>query len=205
MTKKQEIALCAEIERNLPDAVAQSPTVFMKPLGTIYRGICIESTSREKDTFYLNVFFIPLFLPIDRLMLNLAYRLNGNGGHRSIHDFPKILSSIKEEAWPVLKKIKSTRDLPAAIKQAGVIGDPFAQLTLLYTGLELSDRKGMANATEALARMLSGRDKIEWQKNLWLDAQVVNEQAKKSKVEIDTFLTGRRQATAKALKLTAFL
>ena len=114
MTTKQFVALGKGLLSDSPEFVMKGRLMVLSPLEHILKGICFEPSSFDKDSFYVNVFVLPLFVPTKFVHFLFGGRIRSNGRDRWGANIPNLIAqlreSVKREALPFLSQITSVSD-----------------------------------------------------------------------------------------------
>ena len=79
--KKKEFALLArQLLPEMPGMTVHAPLVVAVPMGEILRGLHFEGSSFDAKSFYVDVFWLPLYVPTDEVYFNLGKGIRGESG-----------------------------------------------------------------------------------------------------------------------------
>jgi len=167
MKNKDFAALSKRLIVSFPDCAVHGPMLVMFPVKFLLRGIYFERSSFDAKSFYVWVFFLPLFIPTNHVNFNLGRRLRvSGGGDRWSTDMQDLLSElaavIKSEALPFLSGIESPLDIVKAVGKMQVSQDPYVQQTVAYAWARAGE---VVRANEELEKLLRLLDTtVAWQR-----------------------------------------
>lgn len=97
-------------------------TIFLAPIGNVFRGFLFESTAGSREDFYLWWFFMPMAPATDHFHLSHGDRLvvpgDNTGWRTDMSDLPEnLLAAMQCVALPLLRSINSVQETIEAIYQ----------------------------------------------------------------------------------------
>jgi hypothetical protein len=148
----------------LPGFAARGDLLFIRPLGHTLRGICFERSS-DSQSFYVWVFFLPLFVPRKYLSFEFGRRIRAQvGGECWNAESPNVISDLGAilecEALPLLLSIKSPLDV-TRIAVSLPRTDPYVQQSLAYAWVYSGDVDRAKSELKRLIQMLNVE--VMWQ------------------------------------------
>ncbi|WP_143450132.1 hypothetical protein [Janthinobacterium sp. BJB304] len=167
MKSKDFSALSKQMLPSMPGFVAKGPMAVRLPMELAVRGIYFEGSSFDTKSFYVWVFFLPLFVPATHVSFNLGRRLRvPNGGDRWSTDMPNMVTdleaTVERDAKPFLFSLESPKDLAKAAEQFQAPGDPYVQQAIAYAWARDGD---VARAIIELEKLVSQLDShVGWQR-----------------------------------------
>lgn len=207
MNKKEILAVTKGIISALGedgcDLEAHLSVGFLKPLNDFYRGFCINPSQLSKDSFNVEVFFIPLFLPTKVLYFNLGWTLGGRSKTWTARSIDEIALALKKDALPVLRKIVTHESFLDAVKRYGATND-FYTLQAIAASAALSDNRKMLIAAYEEMKERLGQSAYPWQNELLDRVKLMNENFDKKATLFESFESWKR-TTIESLKLEEFV
>ena len=164
MTKRELSSVARRLLPYLPGFTAKADLLVAIPLTHTLRGISLYQSSGARD-FYAHVFFQPLFIPCQHIVLNLGWRLGG-WGHTWNADAPAAIQMLgitaEREALPFLTAIRSMDDVVRAARKLNQPGDWYTQEAIAYALVRAGH---VAPAVGALRRFAAALDRVvDWQR-----------------------------------------
>ena len=180
MKSKDFLALAKQLLRNLPGFSLKGPMMVLIPVKSVLRGIYFESSSFDTKSFYVWVFFLPLFVPTTNVRFNLGKRIRvSSGGDRWSTDMSNLTENlalaIEKEALPFLHDIESTLDIVKVLEKTQTPNDPYVRQAIAYSWAKAEDRSKAIGELDRLEQLLDV--KVEWQR-------VMHESAKGLKAKL---------------------
>ena len=117
MKTKDFTAIEKRLLPNFPGFAIKGTLMFILPLGETLRAFYWEASAFSKKEFYVNVFFLPLFVPTKHLHFTFGHRVGATKRWSSDEpDFENALRSemLKEVAF--LKSLNTARDVAEALE-----------------------------------------------------------------------------------------
>ncbi len=140
------------------------------PINGVLRGVCFEGSSFDAESFYVWIFWIPLYVPTSVFYFNLGMRLcSESGGDRwnKLDDklIENLTKSIVNQAVPFFQKVET---------QAGVVDsarvlaqesrDPYAHQALAFSLAKASDNDVAVGELDVLIQLLD--HSVPWQNEI---------------------------------------
>jgi len=172
MKKKEKIILLKEILIALGDDGAKfeinNDIAFVKPIGNCYRGICIDDSRFSKEEFYIEIFFVPLYIPTDHVYFNNGWRLTRNKNEDTWEKglLKDIVYIIKQNVLEKLLYSNTDEKLLNIINELNGFSN---NIKTLETKLILAARMGnekIINSTYTEIKLQINEDSFPWQKNI---------------------------------------
>jgi len=168
MNKKEFRTITNGLLRDLPNLGVQGQMLFIHPIGQILRGVYLEDSAANARSFFVWVFFLPLYVPTQRLSFNLGKRLRGPETERWNADSPTVVAelnaAIRKEALPFVSGIESPLDVVKVAMSLQKGADPYVQQAIAYSFARVGD---VAAATAALNTLIQLLDfNIPWHREM---------------------------------------
>lgn len=179
MKNKDFAELAKRLLPDLPGFAIRPPLMFIPPVGHTLRGVCFEGSGFDARSFYVNVFFLPLFVPRKYLSFEFGNRIReAGGGDRWNADAPNLVHelgvALKREALPFLSPIESPRDVAQAATSLRLPQNPHMQQAIAYALARAGDVNKAVAALDELARLLDV--KVPWQLEMFERANAFKSQ-----------------------------
>jgi hypothetical protein len=177
--------------------------LYALPLDHILRAICFEGSAFDKETFYVNVFFMPLYVPATHIHFGFGHRLRSATSGAWTSNNPQLrdelLACIQRDGLPFLEGVRQPCDVATAIHRLGADFDPYKLEAIAYS-LAMAD--DVAAAQQALERLTKALDKgISWQAEMMERATELARKLGVDPQEARRQLAEWEQATVKNLGL----
>lgn len=156
--------------------IAHGPMLLADPVGDILRGICFEGSSFDKSSFYVWMFWMPLYVLTDELHLTLGKRICGDDGERwngvSVGLLENMAASIQSDALPFLRRLETSNGLVETARDvAAESRNPHAQETLAYVLARVGKTDAAIGEIDVLLDLLDAA--VPWQEKLEMRAKLV--------------------------------
>lgn len=179
MKNKDFAELAKRLLPDLPGFTVKAPLMFIPPVAHTLRAICFEGSSFDAESFYVNFFFQPLFVPANHLSFTFGNRLRkAGGGDRWNADVPDIVRelgvALNRDAMPFLSPIKSPRDVAHAATSLRLPQNPHVQQAIAYALARAGDVDKSVAALDELTRLLDV--KVPWQLEMFERASALKSQ-----------------------------
>jgi len=122
MRAKDFVTLEKRLLPNLPNFTIRGPLLFIVPIGHTLRGFHFDGSSFDKKAFYVNAFFMPLYVPSQHIHLTFGRRLRDGGGDRWRTDelgYETALEAAVQKEVPFLASLTTALDVANALKPLG--------------------------------------------------------------------------------------
>ena len=174
----------------------------MQPLGHVLRAVCFAG-SADALCFYLELFFMPLFVPHEYVHFTLGDRLQKYNWKSTLPDLiPRLRTELVTVAHPYLSKLAFLDNVADTLKDRAQRGNPHTHEAYAYTCI-MTDR--ISEASQALATLLAMLDeKSEWQHEIGDRARLIASKLSESVDTAKAQLLEWEEVTVRNLKLTEF-
>lgn len=178
MKKKDFEAIGKRLLADLPGFAVRGPVVFIAPVRGVLRGLYFEGSDFDKNSFYVNIFILPLFVPTKFMYFLFGDRLRVDGADRWKADAPNMLAqlgaTIKQEALPWLSRSKSLIDITRLAESHPNPKDLHVQQVVAYALARSGNVKQAVDALDRLLGLLS--EEVPWQHEMAERAKVLKSQ-----------------------------
>ena len=117
MPTKDFVAIEKRLLPDFPGFAVKGALMFIRPLGNTLRGFHWEASAFSKRDFYVNMFFLPLYVPAKHLHFTFGHRVGRN--KRWSADSPNLesaLSSAMQKDVLFLNSLKTPKDVAEALE-----------------------------------------------------------------------------------------
>jgi hypothetical protein len=188
---------------HMPGFVHKGRLLYARPLNHVLRAFNFDPSAFDKETFYVTVFFLPLYVPASHIHLSFGERLRSPKGQAWNLSDPRLreelLACIQRDGLPFLEGVTQPRDVATAILRLGADSDPYKLEAIAYS-LAMAD--DVAAAQQALERLTKVLDRgISWQAEMGERATQLARKLGVDPQEAKRQLAEWEQATVKNLGL----
>lgn len=165
MTKKEFQEIGKSLLRDLPGFALNGQLVFICPIDAILRAFFF-ARSIDPRGFYVEVFFQPLFVPVEVIGFNIGWRLGGGSYLWRAEDpalIEKLSIAIKREVLPFLLPPKSSAEVAQVIASLQASEDPYVQQAIAYCFAHMGYIDKAIKELDRLLQILDIEHKFEWQ------------------------------------------
>ena len=178
MRTKQFLAIEKRLLPSLPGFVIKGRLLFIVPLGHTLRGFHVDGSSFDKQSFYVNAFFMPLYVPSEHLHLTFGRRLRGGGGwSTATPGFELVLEAQLQKEVPFLDGLKTARDVANALKPFAERSNPHSHEALAYTLVQAGEIRAAVSAIDTLLGSIEAIKRVNpqltWELAIAARAQLV--------------------------------
>jgi len=176
---KQFLAIEHRLLPRFPNFTVKGALMFIQPLDNTLRGFYWEPSTFSKKEFFVNAFFLPLYIPTKHLHCTFGHRV-GLRRRWSIDrfDLESTLGSEMQKEVPFLMSLRTPTDVANALKplaipnQNGYV-NPNCSEALAYALVLSGDIKAAATVLDRLLK--SANPLIAWENEIASRARLVQE------------------------------
>ena len=204
MKKKEFASLARQLLPHVADMIVHGPMMLTIPVGQVLRGIYFEGSDFDAKSFYVWVFWLPLYVPTEQVSFNLGKRIRSAAGERWNTDSPRLLENlviaIRTEAIPLLKRLETPEGvLEAARSAAAGSKDPYVHQALSYALAIAGKTEAAVSAIDVLLGFLDPA--IPWQAELGSRTTLLKEKLLERPENAAAMLEGWRTESIRKLGL----
>lgn len=211
MTTKDLLVIEKRLLPSFPGFVSKGRLMFIEPIEHTLRGFHFDPSGFSKRDFYVNVFFLPLYIPASHLHLTFGHRLRNRSAQRWSGDQPELEAALRSEMLKevlFLAGLKTADDVAKALQpfaksnQAGYT-NPHSHEALAYSLI----RAGQAGkAATVIDSLLGSNDSNgDWEQEIRARARLIRDKLRESLEEAERQLTVWQSETIHNLGLDAFV
>lgn len=178
MKTKQFIELETHLLPNFPGFVVKGKLMFISPVEHTLRGFHFEASAFAKKNFYINVFFMPLCVPVKHIHFTFGHRIGPN--KRWSVDQPELEGTLASEMLkeiPVLVGLKTAKDVAEAVElltkgnpTSGYV-NPHCYEALAYNRIQSGEIPVAANVIDILLEKIN--PSVAWEKEIALRVRLI--------------------------------
>jgi hypothetical protein len=180
MKTKDFVALEKRFLPNLTNFAVKGQLLFIIPIEHTLRGFHFDGSSFDKESFYVNAFFMPLCVPSQHIHLTFGRRLRTGGGDRwSIEEpgFEAALETAAQKEVPFLAGLNTALDVANALKPLAERGNPHCHEALAYTLAQAGEIPAAVDAIDTLLKLIESlkrvNPKLTWQMEIAERAKLI--------------------------------
>lgn len=161
MRTKDFVALEKRLLPKLANFTIKGPLLFIVPIGHTLRGFHFEGSSFDKESFYVDAFFMPLYVPSQHVHFTFGRRLRDRGGDRwSTGDvgFEAVLEAAVQKEVPFLAGLNTALDVANALKPLG--SNPHCHEAFAYTLAQAGEIRGAVDAIDTLLALVESLKRV---------------------------------------------
>jgi len=179
---------------------------FVKSIGNCYRGIFIDSSQINKDDFYIEIFFVPLYIPTDFIYFNNGWRLSKEGCSDTLwtkESTGEIAMCIKQVALKKLLHSSTDLSLLNTINEIKLNKNNIVTLeTKFILAARMGDIISLQKAYKDIKLQIN-ENNFSWQKKITERIEIIIQNFKD--VQFITDITNKwRNETVKKLNLQSW-
>jgi hypothetical protein len=204
MKTKEFSSLARQLLPRFPGMAVHGPMMVVAPVGQVLRGIHFEGSSFDTKSFYLWAFWLPLYVPTERISFNLGMRVHGASGERWNADSTRLLenmaTSIQSEAVPFLSRLETVEGVTETARCAAAESrDPYVHQALSYALARAGETGAAIGAIDVLVALLDAA--IPWQAELEARANLLRGKLLEGPENAAVLLDGWRVESVRKLGL----
>lgn len=160
MRLKEFILLETRLSQALEDFDVKGQLMILQPLEHTLKGFHFDGSNFGKTSFYVNAFFMPLYVPAKEIHFTFGRRVRDQGGDRWDMQMPhleSILENAMQEEAKFLRELRTPQDVARALEpltKPNNIGyvNPHCYEALAYTLAKAGDTASALNVIEILSK-----------------------------------------------------
>lgn len=175
--------------------------LYATPVDHVLRAFWFDRSGFDKDTFYVYVFVLPLYVPATHVHFNFGDRLRrGIGEAWSVAD-PEVrdvlLDCIQRDGLPFLKTISRPSHLAAFLQDRGAESDPYSTEAVAYSKAMEGDYSEAQSVLDSLVARLDAN--VLWQAEMQARAVQLRDKLERHPQQALDLLSGWEKQTVKNL------
>ena len=206
MTKKEFITLAKQLLPVVPDAVVHGPMIAIVPMGQILRGLNFDRSGWSKTAFYVETFWLPLYVPTEHIHFTFGNRIRdsrGVDGWDTVSPamLDELSAAIRRNALPFFDTVKTLQGVVEVARAAVARSlNSHHHQALAYTLAKIGEVEDAVQVIDALLVRLDDTT-IPWVAKQKADITAFRKILTDRPEDIDATLEGWRAETIRNLKL----
>jgi len=188
---------------HMPTFVHKGKLLYASPLNHVLRAFHFDSSAFDKETFYVTVFYLPLYVPSSHIHLGFGERLRSSKGQAWNLSDPRLgeelLACIQQQGLPFLEAVKQPCDVVTAIQRLGIDSNVYNLEAMAYSLVMIDNVVAAQQALERLTKLLD--TSVPWQAEMKTRAMELARKLDIDPQEARRQLAEWEQATVKNLGL----
>lgn len=178
MTTKEFVRLEKGLLPAFPRFALKGPLMISIPMGSTLRGFHFEPSSFNKNTFYVDMFFMPLYVPAKHVHFTFGHRVRrpNSDWNSEQNDLEEVLKSEMKKEMPFLLQLEDRKELVRALRgkvtpdKKGYV-NPHCYEALSYTLILLSELHEAAHLLDTLLEDVNA--KVLWEEEIAVRARLI--------------------------------
>ncbi len=206
MTKKQFERLGRHVATESGEFVPAGSIVYQRPLKHFLRGLCFEGSGFNKDRFFVWVFAMPLYVPIDHIAFTMGDRLRCGHSEGWDNQSNSILIELRgafdQQAKPWLAEHSDLKRCVSVLSR-NAAGNPNHAIAAAFGKLLLGQT---SDSLRSIAELLRRIDlTVEWQRTIAERATYIEKLAREDELKAREQLRTWELETLQSLNLLSGL
>jgi len=166
MTNREVSALFKQVLPSGSGFRIKGSLAFVSPVHRVLKGFCCEGSSFDKASFYVNVFLMPLSIPMTHLYFNLGKRIrDATDADRWSVTQPNMVADLTRTFSSEMKSLLTCDDTVIDVAEVAaklqVEDDPYVQEGIAYLAAQEGHVKEAIDRLERLTKALDRQ--VSWQ------------------------------------------
>ncbi len=154
--------LYAPLQRLLPKFKQQGPLLYAVGTGGLLKGLYVEDSGFDKNSFYLWAFFLPLYVPTQHVSFTFGKRLVNGKSWSSGNDealVRELTRAVGDEAIPFLGQSDTPQQFAERVERlAENARDPYVARAKAYSLVRCGNAQGAVAELRNLISLLRSLD-----------------------------------------------
>ncbi len=205
MTIKEFVVIEKRLLSDFPGFTVKGALMFIQPLGDTLRGFHWEPSAFSKSDFYVNMFFLPLYVPTKHLHFTFGHRLGGD--KRWSADSPDLknaLGSEMKKELPFLNSLKAAKEVAKALEtltkpnKVGYV-NPHCYEAFAYALVQAEQIAAAGDVIETLLNKVNLT--VGWESEIASRAQMIRDKLLDKSEKAQELLAAWKSETIRNLRL----
>lgn len=197
----------AELEKrllpNFPGFTIKGKLLFVSPVERTLRGFHFEPSAFSQKDFYVNMFFLPLCVPVKRAHFTFGHRIGSEKRwSRDEAGLEANLASEMQKETPFLASLRTPKEVARALEPLSKRLNPHCHEAFAYSLIQAGEIKAAEQALDNLLKLIDTT--VPWQKEIASRAQLVRDKLRRNVEEAQKQLDVWENETVSSLGLEAF-
>jgi len=179
MTTKEFLVIEKRLLPWFPSFAAKGALMFIQPIDETLRGFHWEPSGFSKKEFYVNVFFLPLYIPTKQLHFTFGHRVGSTKRWSADQsDLETALSLEMQKEISFLMALETARDVAKALEpltkpiQNGYV-NPHCAEAFAYALLRAGETTGAMGAIDRLLKKVNPA--VAWENQIASRARLIRD------------------------------
>ena len=174
MTTKEFVLIEQRLLPSFPGFSINKKLMFICPITDILRGFHFEPSAFSKKAFYVDVFFMPLYVPAKQIHFTFGHRVGvGKCWNADLPGLGTELQAEMKSELPMLLNLGTPKNIVRALESFANRKNPHSIEAFAYA---LIRAKEFTEAAKAIATLLNVIDtRITWQREIGARTQLIKE------------------------------
>ena len=201
MKNKEFISLERKLLPQFPNMVVQGPMMLMTPVGQpVLRGLCFEGSSFDAKSFYVWMFWMPLYVPTKHVYFDHGDRILDRWDATNPQLLEDLVKAIRLRAIPFLCGLETLQDVLHRLRLAADNSkNPYDHQALAYTLVKVGETTEAISAIDVLLELLNPA--VSWQIELGERTRLLKEKILMNVEEAQTMLARWQSDSIRAIGL----
>lgn len=211
MRTKDFVALEKRLLPKLENFTINGPLLFIVPIGHTLRGFHFEGSSFDKHSFYVDAFFMPLYVPSQHVHFTFGHRVRDGGGDRWNTEraaFEAALEAAVQKEVPFLASLNTALDVATALKPLARRSNPHCHEAFAYALVQAGEIRAALDAIDTLLRLVESlkrvNPKLTWELEIAERAQLLKTKLTTNPKDASAQLAAWESETIRNLGLDTF-
>jgi hypothetical protein len=210
MNTRDFMKLEKHILQLFPGFTVKGRLFFIAHVEHTLRGFHFEPSAFAKKNFYVNVFFLPLYVPTEHLHFTFGHRVGlnkrWNADQTGLED---TLASAMLKEVPFLTSLKTAKDVANALKPLTKGSNPHCYEAFAYALAQAGEFRAAVDAIDTLLRLIDSlkraNPEVTWELEIAERAQSFKAKLVANPLDANAQLAAWESETVRNLGLERFL
>jgi hypothetical protein len=205
VTTKEFVVIEKRLLPDFPGFAVKGALMFIQPLGNTLRGFHWEPSAFSKRDFYVNMFFLPLYVPTKHLHFTFGHRVGGSKRWSAdSRGLENALSSEMQKEVPFLNSLETTKEVAKALEpltkpnKVGYV-NPHCYEAFAYALVQAGEMTAARDAINTLLNKVNLT--VDWESEIASRAQLIRDKILDKPEKARELLAAWNSETIRNLKL----
>jgi hypothetical protein len=181
MRVKEFVSLEMRLLPKFKGFTVKGQLMLLQPIEHTLRGFHFDGSSFDRKSVYVDVFFMPLCVPVEHIHFTFGHRVRDKGGDRWNTEEPNFqgaLESAMGKEVPSLLKLRTPKDVANALEPLTKPNDvgyvnPHCYEAFAYTLLQAGEATAAANVIDTLLKCVNPT--VAWEVEIACRARLIKD------------------------------